>query len=73
MMTPIEQKQQNEQRIAELSQSISLWLETQPTKEVQQKIEDLTDYVAHRMIELELQGQREKIEQMEKVLELLKK
>ena len=72
MKTLAEQKKDNDARIAELSQAISFWLQVKPNETIKQQLDDITAFVSHRMQELEVQGQNEKIEQMEVVLNLLK-
>jgi flagellin-specific chaperone FliS len=72
MKTLAEQKKDNDARIAELAQSISFWLQVEPNAKIKQQLDDITAFVSHRMQELEVQGQNEKIEQMEVVLNLLK-
>ena len=68
----LEEKKKNKDTIQELAASISVWMQTNPDNTKAQRIADLHDFVAYRMLELEVQGQREKIEQMNEVLKLLK-
>lgn len=69
----VKEKKENATKITELAEAITLWMQTQPPRSVQQEINNIQEYVAYRMLELEVQGQKEKIEHMEKVLDLLKK
>lgn len=73
--TPIdelrEKKKANADKILELSASIGVWMNA-ATPEVRERVNDVRDYVEYRMVELELQGQEEKIKHMREVLQLLK-
>ncbi len=75
-MTPIEelrkQKQKNKDTIEELAVSIGVWMGTAQPKDVLERVENTREYVAYRMLELEVQGQKEKIEHMRDILKLVR-
>ncbi len=75
-MTPIEdlrkQKAKNKDTIEELAVSIGVWMSAEQTDAVRQQIADIQEYVAYRMLELEVQGQNEKIKHMRDVLKLIR-
>lgn len=67
------QHKENAEKIKKLSDAILLWMQTPLSAESQTQLVNMQDFVAHRMLELEVQGQKEKIEAMEDVLNMLKK
>lgn len=73
-MKTVEQIKQNQLRIIELTGQMSLWLGTPNAQKsvVRARIMELQDRTIHRLQELEIEGQRAKIENMEKVVALLK-
>jgi hypothetical protein len=66
-----EQKKANADKILELSASIGVWLNT-AEPEIREWVNNVGEYVEYRMVELEVQGQEEKIKQMRDVLKKLK-
>lgn len=66
-----EKKKANADKILELSVSIGVWLNT-AEPEIREWVNNVGEYVEYRMVELEVQGQEEKIRYMRDVLKKLK-
>lgn len=75
MKSPIselrDKKKKNEDTIEELSVSIGVFIQG-ATTDVLERVNDIREYVEYRMVELEIQGQEEKIAHMKAVLNLIK-
>lgn len=66
-----EQKKVNADKMLELSASIGVWINT-ADPEIREWVNNVGEYVEYRMVELEVQGQKEKIEHMREVLKKIK-
>lgn len=69
----IDEKKKNSEKIEELSTTINVWMSTPKSPQITQQISDIREYVVHRMLQYEIEGQKEKIKHMNEVISLLKK